>query len=98
MINDALAWDVGRVILANIGMDPVIGLEENFMLSRNVIAHLHRRNLVDLQHIWKEDNGGLFHWCSAKDLQLSGVLGEEWSRYINGLIHAGSHFLIHHIN
>ena len=68
MISHALSWAVGRGILANIGLDPVIGLEDYFILSRNLIAHLHQSNLVVLQHIWKKVNDGLFHWCSTEDL------------------------------
>ena len=42
VINHALSWTVGRGILTNIGLDLVIGMEENFILSRNLIANLHR--------------------------------------------------------
>ena len=68
VFNQSLSLDVARGILINIGMDPVIRLEDNFILSKNLIAHLHRQNFVVLQHVWKLDKEGLFHWQLTEDL------------------------------
>ena len=41
-----IAWEVGRGIQANIGMDPIVGLEADYRLSRSLIFFIHMKNLV----------------------------------------------------
>ena len=89
VITHSISWSVGRGILINVGMDPIIGLEDNYVLPRNLIAHLHCRNCVVLQQVWKMDNDGCYHWLSTEDLQFSGNLMIEWNNYIQRLKQAG---------
>ena len=35
------------------------------------------------------NSGGLYHWCTAEELQLAGDLGFEWNMYIERLIQVG---------
>ena len=77
VINHSIAWAMGRGILINVGMDLVIGLKEKFILSRKLISHLHSRNYVVLQHVWKLDRDGFFNWLSTEDLQIFGMLRNE---------------------
>ena len=84
-----ITWEVGRGIQANIGMDPIVGLEVDYRLSRSLIFFIHMKNLVVVPQVWKVGSGGHSRWVSAQDLQPVGSLGEEWSRYQMGLKHLG---------
>ena len=57
-----IAWEVGRGIQANIGMDPIMGLEANYRLSRSLIFFLHMKIFVVPSQVWKVGSGGHSRW------------------------------------
>lgn len=70
-------------------IDPIVGLQHSFMLSRGLTTHLHHRNLVVLKQAYAANVDLDPRWISSEDLCLHGDLAREWDIYIHHLYMAG---------
>lgn len=89
-IANDICWRVGNGCSCLIGVDPVLGLEENYRLSDNLITSLNNRGLVSLNDIYDNHlscisgNGWLesLPWMNRDQVI-------EWRSYIQAIKAAG---------
>lgn len=91
ILKKCLSWNPRRGIFPLVGIDPIIGLNEDFLLSLKVIELLWSKNIEVLSQVFKgstvEDAGS--DWLSATDLGLTGMDVVEWHGYVERLRDAG---------
>ena len=75
--NQAISWLVGRGIQVFVGIDPVVELSNNFILSQELIIALHEKNVYILKQVYCAQKFGS-SWLRSVDLQLSENVAEEW--------------------
>lgn len=74
-----------------VGVDPILGMEDSYLLPSVLIQYLQVIGLNTLNkiHYFRAGDDGSAVWLSARDLGLSGYLARTWESYINNLNSAG---------
>eukprot|EP00253_Pinus_taeda_P014295 PITA_14295 len=87
LIRDNLVWRINDGSMARIGLDPWIGSNGRYQLSRDLIQHLHSHELMVLANIANPQNSTIFsqRWKSAQQLDLPQHWHQEWHEYITAL-------------
>jgi len=72
IVEDGLSWHVGNGEKLRIGIDPWVGCNEGFILSREIMDSLHTQGFEFLNRIAREDLSTNWHqgWKTWEDLQL----------------------------
>lgn len=88
-----LAWHVGCGSQIKVGVDPIIGLEHDYLLPTIIPQYLDIIGLSTLDKIHHQNNGraNSQKWFTAQDLGISGYLARIWENYTNKLNSAGVH-------
>lgn len=81
MIQQSLAWDVGRGNLVYVGIDPISGIYDNYSLSPALFKFFHERQLMVIRQFFQMLPNAQQRWLSSKELCLEGDLAVDWDRY-----------------
>ena len=86
-----IVWMPGNGWDICIGLDPLIGSQSYYKLSKNLIYIIHSKGLKFVAQVVSMDtrNLNVFNWKSAEMLDLSGEKKDEWDTYVRGLNHYG---------
>ena len=86
-----LGWKVGNSLKIRVGIDPIAGLNSQYILSEGLRDYLTDLGITHLAHAQNLDGCGIGGtiWYSASDLLLGGVWADQWSSYVTGLSHGG---------
>ena len=78
---------MGRGDNIQIGIDPIVGMENSFILSPSLVSYLDDYGIFTLDQISVKNfaNGYGVHWLSAEELELGGPWKKEWDSYIHSL-------------
>ena len=90
-ISRSLSWKVGCGEEIRLGIDPVLGLEVQFLSSPSLIAFLNAQDIWHLSQV-RNCSGSMFledYWFTAGYLGLPGDLAFEWSNFILALNFVG---------
>ena len=84
---------MGNGRLGQVGIDPVVGLNQHLCLSQSLIDYLQDFGIQTLSQARIGCDLSTFrsYLFSAKDLDLSGDLNLEWERYVSSLYSVGLH-------
>ena len=66
-----------------LGIDPICGLEDKYLLSHDLVPELHRKNIQVLKDIHVDSRNNI--WMDSKVLGLVGRLDEDWDLFISNL-------------
>ena len=86
-ISRSLSWKVGCGEEIRLGIDPVLGLEVQFLSSPSLIAFLNAQDIWHLSQV-RNCSGSMFledYWFTAGYIGLPGDLAFEWSNFILAL-------------
>lgn len=72
-----------------VGLDPIVGLGENFRLDSDMVRALHSRNVMVLQQACLSLMDGLTRWKLADDLKMDICYVDQWNNYIKLLRQTG---------
>lgn len=90
LLKKQLGWVVGRGIWAYVGIDPIMGLKEDYHLSLYLLRALQAKNIEVLAQVLSgNDSGASSRWLNSVDLGLIGRVASEWDGYILRLQTAG---------
>ena len=83
-IYSKLGWKDGDGAHIKLGIDPIVDLKMNYVLSNELCDYLHDCGIIN---ICQAHNIGYPHtspsyWMSAEDLELGGSCKEEWYCYV----------------
>ena len=80
-ISKALSWKVGNGKLIILGVDQIMGLDDSYVLSPELVECLHDYVMYSLNHAQNLGRGSNSngYWLGADDLKLGGDWKEEWS-------------------
>lgn len=81
-----LSWRVGNGKDILVGIDPILGLDDTYTLSNEVIYTIHRFEFATLSKIkrtHKRENQS--YWLNALEMGFQDETAMEWDRYINKL-------------
>ena len=78
----------------SIGIDPIEGLKNSFILPRGLFDYLHDFNIYTFNQACNQGIGPFSssYWMIVEDVDLNVVWKEEWTCYIGGLSHGGIRF------
>ena len=82
-----LCWKVGNSRNIMVGIDPIIGLEEDYKLSSNILNYLVDIGYTTLAQIRRPicRNRDCSYWLSTKYLGLIQESTSEWEAYIKNI-------------
>ena len=85
---------MGHGVNVQIGIDPITGMENSFILSPSLVSYLHDYGIFTLNHIAVKISkfssiGSGDIWLSVEELELGGDWKKEWDTYIHSLISLG---------
>jgi len=89
IIKPGLSWRIGDGTKIRIGMDRIVGVGEDYLLSDSLINTLHEKGYYTLNHIYLSNGQSGSLWINASTLRLAGVHILEWSHYLNVLKRMG---------
>ena len=82
-----MTWKVVNGANVLVGVDPVIGNEENYLLPPPLLYYLAELGFFSLTHIKRPSIS--LTWLADKDLGLGGVWEKDWNDYIDRLNKGG---------
>ena len=92
-MSKSLCWKVGDGMYVQVGIDPMVGLENTFNISRSLTDYLQDFGIKTLNQARigcdLETNGS--YWFSVEDLDLTGDWYLEWEKYVSSLLLVGLH-------
>ena len=88
-----LAWLVGSGVQVFIGIDPIVVLLDNATLSKELIHHLHYKDINFNKNMVKESRTIGWRWINARYLHLTGEWAMELENHITSLSLARFHLL-----
>ena len=79
ILSSWLAWSPGDGREVCVGEDPIVGGPHSFIMSSELLFHLHCRGFDSLYHVALAPTRGYVHqgWMSASQLGLVGGMGAE---------------------
>lgn len=89
IVEEGLAWQVGNGEKCKIGIDPWVGCNEAYALSRGIMDSLHAKGVVFINQISKIGTTTIWHqgWKLAEDMQIEPQWWHEWHNYLQELHH-----------
>jgi hypothetical protein len=78
--------------LISLGRDNILGLGDKSLLSPNLIDHLQKKKIIVLEQAKDHNTSHDFigNWIGSVDLELNGLLANEWDLFHKTLIGAGA--------
>jgi hypothetical protein len=91
IITDWLVWKLGNGWDIRIGVDPMIGSQSYYKLSKNLISILQAQGIKFLAQVGIMDieKSSSLRWKNAETLGLEGGKKEKWDEYVKGLVGSG---------
>ena len=87
MLGERISWNIGCASHVFEGVDPFVGDEGNYLLSNILIFVLNHKNIQVFAQLHKIEVNDEYstYWLSARYLELSDDMEEEWNRFLSTL-------------
>lgn len=93
IIRRSLCWEVGRGNMITIGTDPILGIGDRYLLSRELIEALQARGIHVFKQLWVPSVEQSDKWELVNVSDFPVDLMKEWSDYRLAVVGAGLHTL-----
>ena len=80
---------MGNGTLIFLGIDPFVGMRDNFPLFVRLIRDLHERNMYDLKKVFFVKETYKPGWLYSVELNLNKELVGEWDLFVKNLAYVG---------
>ena len=80
-IGRGLLWKVGNGQEVYVGVDPIVGMDRDYILSFDLRTYLEDYGISTLDQVINQATGG---WFTAEELDLCDIWSRQWNIYIRG--------------